>query len=52
MNKTVAKVVVLLALVICVIIFFKTIFFGVVVGALASIVYFSLTGSTLNWKKK
>ena len=52
MKKTVAKVILLIGLLVCTIVLFKTIFLGVVVGALASIVYFSLTGSTLNWKKK
>jgi len=26
--------------------------FGIILGGLGSIVYFSITGSTLNWKKK
>lgn len=53
--KNLVKVLALLAIIVIAIILIlkiKAIIFGVVLGALGSIVYFSLTGSTLNWKKK
>jgi hypothetical protein len=43
---------VLAVIAVLVILQFKAVIFGVILGALGSIVYFSLTGSTLNWKKK
>ena len=44
--------VVLAVIAVLVVVMFKAVIFGVILGALATIVYFSLTGSTLNWKKK
>ena len=52
MIKKLLKVLALLVIAIVIIIKLKAVIFGVVLGALGSIVYFSLTGSTLNWKKK
>ena len=50
--KKLLKILVLLAIVVVIILKLKAMIFGVVLGSLASIVYFSLTGSVLNWKIK
>lgn len=42
---------VLAVVVVLVILKFQAVIFGVILGALGSIVYFSLTNSVLNWKK-
>lgn len=42
---------VLAVIAILVVIKFQAVIFGVILGALGSIVYFSLTNSILNWKK-
>jgi len=49
--KKLLKVLALLVIAIVIILKLKAVIFGVVLGALGSIVYFSLTGSVLNWKK-
>lgn len=52
MVKNLLLLVVLAVIAILVVVKFQAVIFGVVLGALGSIVYFSLTGSTLNWIKK
>ena len=49
--KNLVKAVALAVLIICIVAFFKAVIFGVAIGALGTIIYFSLTGSTLNWRK-
>jgi hypothetical protein len=50
MNKLVLLGIVAI-LVILIIMKLKLMLFGIALGALATIVYFSVTGSTLNWIK-